>query len=64
MILRQKGLRMLFSLNPEQVDITDYLGNSAEINGDILINRGMHREDSKVILDGYGFMIETETARM
>lgn len=64
MILRQKGLRMLFSLKPEQVDITDYLGNSAEIRGNILINRGLRREDSKVILDGYGFMIETETARM
>ena len=58
MVLRQEGLRMLFSLNPEQVDISGFTGGLNEGDGGVLIERGMLREESRVVLDGYGFIIE------
>ena len=58
LVVRQKGLRMLFSLNQEQTDISKHINEVTQIGSKILLGRGVRQEEGKTSLDGYGFMIE------
>ena len=57
MVLKQGALRMLFSLNPEQVDISEFASELKDGSSNILASSGVQRVDSKICLDGYGFVV-------